>query len=365
MHVISFGIQSYNMKTIILGSGYLSNNLKKKLFNSEIISASDISKINSLNQKKKKFNLIINSFYKSSELANISSYEFFLKKSLLQISVFLDSINPRLINKIIYTSSAAVYNSINDNIDKIDTSNRKLYSSTKINAENLLNNFCNKNNISFSIFRVFNIYGPKENFSIISKIINSLKKNKILKILNKGQSIRDFIYIDDVVKIYKILLKQKKNDVYDIGTGIGIKILDIINSLPKIQTSKIENHANEIEISIANIANFKKIKPEFKFNHLKSYLKKQMKKNFINKISDNISINKNYLSKNISGSIIYGCGYAGVILAKSLLNFDPNSVYCFVDDHSSKIGTIRFGKNVISFEDLFILSTINIWWYYI
>ena len=37
--------------------------------------------------------------------------------------------------------------------------------------ENLLNNFCNKNNISFSIFRVFNIYGPKENFSIISKII--------------------------------------------------------------------------------------------------------------------------------------------------------------------------------------------------
>jgi len=85
-----------------------------------------------------------------------------------------------------------------------------------------------------------------------------------------------------------------------------------------------------------------------------------MKKNFINKISDNISINKNYLSKNISGSIIYGCGYAGVKLAKSLLNFDPNSVYCFVDDHSSKIGTIRFGKNVISFEDLFILSKNNI-----
>ena len=38
MHVISFGIQFYNMKTIILGSGYLSNNLKKKIFNSEIIS---------------------------------------------------------------------------------------------------------------------------------------------------------------------------------------------------------------------------------------------------------------------------------------------------------------------------------------
>jgi FlaA1/EpsC-like NDP-sugar epimerase len=360
MLVISFGIQFYNMKTIILGSGYLSNNLKKKLFNSEIISASDISKINSLNLKKKKFNLIINSFYKSSELANISSYEFFLKKSLLQISVFLDSINPRLINKIIYTSSAAVYNSINDNIDKIDTSNRKLYSSTKINAENLLNNFSNKNNISFSIFRVFNIYGPKENFSIISKIINSVKKNKILKILNKGQSIRDFIYINDVVKIYQILLKQTKNDIYDIGTGIGIKILDIINSLPKIQTTKIENHANEIEISIANIANFKKIKPEFKFNHLQSYLKRQLKKNFINKIYDNISINKNYLSKNISGSIIYGCGYAGVKLAKSLLNFDPNSVYCFVDDHQSKIGTIRFAKNVISFEDLLVLSKNNI-----
>ena len=265
-----------------------------------------------------------------------------------------------MINKIIYTSSAAVYNSINDSIDKIDTFNRKLYSSTKINAENLFNNFCNKNNISFSIFRVFNIYGPKENFSIISKIINSIKKDRVLKILNKGQSIRDFIYIDDVVKIYKILLKQKKNDIYDIGTGTGIKILDIINSLPKIQITKINNPANEIEISIANIANFKKIKPEFKFNHLQSYFKKQLKKNFINKISNNVSVNKNYLSKNISGSIIYGCGYAGVKLAKSLLNFDPNSVYCFVDDHPSKIGTIRFGKNIISFEDLLILSKNNI-----
>ena len=53
MPVISFGIQFYNMKTIILGSGYLSNNLKKKIFNSEIISAIDIYKIYSLNQKKK------------------------------------------------------------------------------------------------------------------------------------------------------------------------------------------------------------------------------------------------------------------------------------------------------------------------
>ena len=219
------------MKTVILGSGYLSLNLKKKFFNSEIISENNFFRIKNINKNNKKFNLIVNSFYKSSELSKINNYELFFQKSLIVVSKFLDHVNPKLINRVIYTSSAAVYNSVNDNSVNRDTFNNKLYSSTKIAAESLLNNFSTKYEISFSIFRIFNMYGPGENFSIISKLIKAHKDKKILKIANAGQSTRDFIHINDVLKIYQILLKQKKDNIFDVGTGVGTKISDIINSI--------------------------------------------------------------------------------------------------------------------------------------
>ena len=35
----------------------------------------------------------------------------------------------------------------------------------------------------------------------IHKLLNALKKNKQINIHNKGKNLRDFTYIDDVVKI--------------------------------------------------------------------------------------------------------------------------------------------------------------------
>ena len=50
---------------------------------------------------------------------------------------------PKNINKIIYTSSASIYGSINEAKFK-DDNNRYLYSSTKLLSEVLMSNFCQK-----------------------------------------------------------------------------------------------------------------------------------------------------------------------------------------------------------------------------
>ena len=49
--------------------------------------------------------------------------------------------------------------------------------------------------------------------------------------MNKGQATRDFIHVDDVVDIYLKLLKVKKSAIYDVGSGLGIKIVQILNFL--------------------------------------------------------------------------------------------------------------------------------------
>ena len=119
------------MKTIILGkNSYLSNNLKKSITNSYVYSITD-KKLSDLNFTN--CNIIINSFYSSLKLEKIDSYEDFLKRSLYDLSIFLDKIKGVKIRKIIYSSSSSIYNSIND-YDFKDERNRKMYSSTKYNA---------------------------------------------------------------------------------------------------------------------------------------------------------------------------------------------------------------------------------------
>ena len=131
-------------------------------------------------------------------------------KSIYDISILLDNLPRNKINKIIYTSSSSVYNSIDDR-QLADHRNRKIYSSTKLAAENLVKNFCSKNKINFTIVRLFNVFGGNDKFSIISKIIDTYKrKNNFLNLINRGEAVRDFIHINDVTFIYNLILKQKK-----------------------------------------------------------------------------------------------------------------------------------------------------------
>ena len=95
------------------------------------------------------------------------------------------------------------------------------------------------------------------------------KSNK-LNLINKGESIRDFIHINDVVNIYKKILNNKKQGIIDVGSGYGIKINNIIDGLGK--KNFIIKNLNKIEPSFS-IA--QKINLEIKKkNSLEYFLKK-------------------------------------------------------------------------------------------
>ena len=163
--------------TYIVGTGFLSDNLNKKNAFSEICSTKNfINKINLINKRKIKINLVINAFFSTIKLSHLDSYEIFSKRTIFDLSKILDLLEPKIIHKIIYTSSSSVYSSINDNINHRDDNNRKIYASFKIASEFLIRNYCNKNFVSINICRVFNLYGKNNNFSIIEKLKKAKKK---------------------------------------------------------------------------------------------------------------------------------------------------------------------------------------------
>ena len=187
----------------------------------------------------------------------------------------MDLLNPKVINKIIFTSSSSVYGLKDIKINLKDNNNRNIYAAFKFSTEFLIKNFCEKNYINFAICRLFNMYGGNDKFSVILKLQTALQKNQKIIIFNNGKSIRDYIHIDDVVTIYGRLIKKKVDSaLFDVGTGKGVSLVDLIKKINFKKKNIIhqKKKITELSRSVANNTNLIKKINKMKFKKLNDYV---------------------------------------------------------------------------------------------
>jgi UDP-glucose 4-epimerase len=184
------------------------------------------------------------------------------------------------INKIIYSSSSAVYgnNELCHESDPLQP--RSLHSSLKIANEKLIERFSNEKKIDYTIARIFNMYGGDDHFSIISKIKNAYLNGDTLNIFNNGNATRDFIHICDVVEVYRTLLDHKINaSILNLGRGIEMSVSELLIFLEKnnifIKTNS--KARNELKTSTADISTLLDIMGEREFIKIKDFLLEKMK----------------------------------------------------------------------------------------
>ena len=269
--------------TIIIGkNSNLSNHLLGKLYNSTAISSRDIlSDINILSKyKEQQVSLIFNNFQPAVKLNEMLNAEEYIMNSIGSTSKVLNYCQVANINikKIIYTSSCSAYG---DNIFCSETDETKptsLHASLKVANEKMIEKFCENNKINYTIVRLFNMYGGLDKFSIISKLISAIRDNKEITIVNHGNSIRDFIHIDDVVDVYKKLLEVEGIKLINIGTGIGTSVKSIIDFLKQNNINiKINNiFRDELETSTANIKLLNELLNKESFVIIEDYVKKEL-----------------------------------------------------------------------------------------
>ena len=93
--------------------------------------------------------------------------------------------------------------------------------------------------MSFQILRLFNVYGRNKfllkNTGVISQWIKCLLNNKPLILDNKGRCVRDFIYINDIIKIIEKLLylKNRGISIYNIGSGKKTSLITLLKIMKK------------------------------------------------------------------------------------------------------------------------------------
>ena len=271
-----------NMTIVIGKDSNLSNQLIGKLNNSTVVSSRDImSDVNVLSKyKDQEINLIFNNFQpaiKLNEMVNAEEYTMNCIGVTSKILNYCLTGNIKM-NKIIYTSTAAVYGDNKCSVETDELKPSSLHASLKVSNEKLIEKFCVDNKIDYTIVRLFNMYGGNDEFSIISKILLAIRKNKELTIINNGNSIRDFIHVQDVADIYVKLIDIKNVKVLNIGTGIGKSVKNIIKSFKKYNAniSTKNMFLNEIKTSTANIEILSKLLNKKSFIQIEDFIKQEL-----------------------------------------------------------------------------------------
>ena len=94
------------------------------------------------------------------------------------------------------------------------------------------------------IFRPHNVYGPDMGYDhVIPEFIKrfmKIKKNKSFEIQGTGNETRSFIYIDDFVSAFDLIMKKGKHlNIYNIGTSEKIKISKLAEVISNFFNKKI------------------------------------------------------------------------------------------------------------------------------
>jgi len=148
------------------------------------------------------------------------------------------------VKRIFYSSSSEVYGEpveYPQNEHTTPLNSRLPYAIVKNAGEAYLRSFKKEYDLDFTIFRLFNTFGPKQSTDfVISKFLAAAMKEKEISIYGDGSQTRTFCYIDDhldatVNAFYKNLYV---NDVANIGTDNEITILELAKLIVKLTNSR-------------------------------------------------------------------------------------------------------------------------------
>jgi dTDP-L-rhamnose 4-epimerase len=120
-----------------------------------------------------------------------------------------------------------------------------IYGSTKLAQENLIRIWSETNGVRYSILRLQNVYGPEQSLwnsysGVVSLFIKQALLSKRIEVYEGGGIIRDFIFVDDVVRIINHALDDPNSfRMVDVGTGVPISLLDLA-ILISMKTSRIK-----------------------------------------------------------------------------------------------------------------------------
>mgnify|MGYP003311502291 FL=1 len=239
------GLNKIGCKDIIAVDDHSKPELKENIIHCDIQDYLDIDEFLLLLQKNKFDGTKLKSIYHQGACSDTMEWDAeYLYKNNLLYSKELLNLAIKSDTPLIYASSASVYGSGNVFEESIENENPiNLYAYSKFKFDQLVRRALAENTTQIVGLRYFNVYGPQEQHkgsmaSVAYHLHNQLKNNDSIKLFkgsdgySDGEQRRDFIYIDDIVKVNLWFMENKKiSGIFNLGTGKSRTFNDVAQAV--------------------------------------------------------------------------------------------------------------------------------------
>lgn len=137
------------------------------------------------------------------------------------------------------------------------------YGISKMAFERYLHFFYQNKGLDYTIFRIANAYGTRQNLTknqgVIGVWLQKIKENQAIEIWGDGTVVRDYIYVQDVAKIIvKGIQYQGRQKVFNVGSGQGYSLNEILSvckevSQKKPSVSYLDGRSFDVPVNILSI----------------------------------------------------------------------------------------------------------------
>lgn len=257
------------MKIIMTGAtGFIGSYLLERLLNDKAVTkllliAKDINKLNKRFLKNSKIRVIELSLTREN-IPAIPGYDVLVHLADMipgreDVSNFSDNIKitenvinniiiKKIVKKIVYTSTLDVYGKPDSLpiVESHGTNPLTFYGISKLASEMFIKKAMERVKLNYIILRLSQVYGPQEPLvKVIPLLVKKIQDNEYIKLNNKGNIIRDWVYIKDVSSAIEQSIYSEASGIFNIATGKGYSLKelvdllgDILHKTPKIRSEK-------------------------------------------------------------------------------------------------------------------------------
>lgn len=181
----------------------------------------------------------------------------FVDSNVRALTELLEWVGPLCKPRIFFVSSGAIYGDSTSTSESSPARPVSINGIAKLLSEKLLHAYCDEHGMDFVSFRLFNIFGGNDQFSVIYHIQQAVLSGRAFVLNNQGRAHRDFVHVDDAAVVLARLASVDHLPRYmNLGTGVTTRISDVVDTFVRYFPALKIEHRNcpEAEYSRADIS---------------------------------------------------------------------------------------------------------------
>ncbi|RKZ21292.1 UDP-glucose 4-epimerase, partial [bacterium] len=149
------------------------------------------------------------------------------------------------VKKVIFSSTGgAIYGAVENATEKSPPRPECPYGVAKLTCEHYLRNFYLWEGLPFTALRLANVYGPRQEprgeAGVVAIFSHHIKESKRPKLFGYGKLIRDYVYVEDVVRAFILSMEKGDGEIINIGTGKKTTNGELWELMKKLSGTQLE-----------------------------------------------------------------------------------------------------------------------------